>query len=757
MSDVILSDVARVLGLAIFQRDKQGRLRLAGPAPEWLTALWPAAAGPGGVLRPAASPFLENFLVDAAAAWATGGARRVNSGLWAEQDARGGEHHLQATAFTAGGRASLLVEGLGPAYEERKAIMQKAHEAALAFEKLQRTEKALAEGRQRLEQQYRRQAALAEIELAINQPHELQRVLDRIAEVVTQLLPATAASVVLWDAPAGQFALSASTVRRQPRQLTRRRVRRRHGATSWIIEHRRPRIVPDVAADPFGANSMLREFRLRAYAGFPLLVEGKALGVVYALDDRPREYPPSDQDFLQALAGRAAVAIAKVQFSEQLQSANRRLARQADELAEKNARLAGSRAELEQRVRERTADLSEANAALTEEIAARQRYAERLQGMRDIDKAILIAQSPEAIAEVALRRLRRLLPCDYASVVELDPERERGAILARLERGRVARGGERRLSSAQLAKALVLKSGRLHRVRRQPNLFGMPARGGRRPRLWPLILDVPLRAGDTLIGVLNLATRSPLAFTTEHEEIAREVAMELAVAIRQARLFAQLSAGREQLRALSLRLVEVQEAERRFIAHELHDEIGQELTGLKLTLEMAGNGSAGGAEAGVGEAIGMVDELMKRVRQLSLDLRPQMLDDLGLLHALDWLFKRHLRQTGVRVEFKRTAWRRRLPAHLETAVFRIVQEALTNVARHAGLKEATVRLWLRGGSVGVQVEDGGRGFDVERALAARASNGVAGMRERAELLGGAFTLDSAPGAGTRLTVELPLP
>jgi signal transduction histidine kinase len=515
--------------------------------------------------------------------------------------------------------------------------------------------------------------------------------------------------------------------------------------------------VPDVAADPFGANPMLREFRLRAYAGIPLLVEGKALGVVYALDDRPREYQPSDLDFLKSLAGRAAVAIAKVQFSEQLQSANRRLARQADELAEKNTRLAGAHAEMEQRVRERTAALSEANAALTEEIAARRRYAERLQGMRDIDKAILVAQSPEAIAEVALRRLRRLLPCDYASVVELDPERERGAILARLERGRVARGGGRRLSSAQLEKARVLKSGRLHRVRLRPNLFGMPARAARRRRVWPLILDVPLMAGDTLIGVLNLAAGSPRAFTTEHEEIALEVAGQLAVAIRQARLFAQLSAGREQLRALSLRLVEVQEAERRFIAHELHDEIGQELTGLKLTLEMAGDGSSGGAEAGVGEAIGMVNELMKRVRQLSLDLRPQMLDDLGLLHALDWLFKRHLRQTGLRVHFKRTAWRQRLPAHLETALFRLVQEALTNVARHAGVKEATVRLWSRGGSVGVQVEDRGRGFDVERALAARASTGLAGMRERAELLGGEFTMDSAPGAGARLTVELPLP
>jgi signal transduction histidine kinase len=141
---------------------------------------------------------------------------------------------------------------------------------------------------------------------------------------------------------------------------------------------------------------------------------------------------------------------------------------------------------------------------------------------------------------------------------------------------------------------------------------------------------------------------------------------------------------------------------------------------------------------------------------LSLDLRPQVLDDLGLMPALDWLFKRFFQQTGIRVKFKHTPLSGRMPAQLETAVFRIVQEALTNVARHAGVKEATVRLWSNGSSLGVQVEDRGAGFDSELALAGRDSSGLAGMRERALMLGGEFTLDSRPGAGTRVTVELPL-
>jgi signal transduction histidine kinase len=271
-----------------------------------------------------------------------------------------------------------------------------------------------------------------------------------------------------------------------------------------------------------------------------------------------------------------------------------------------------------------------------------------------------------------------------------------------------------------------------------------------------LIVDIPLVAEDTLVGVLNLATRSPGAFTREHEEVAEAVAAQLAVAIRQARLFVQISAGREQLRSLSLRLVEVQEAERRFMAHELHDEIGQLLTGLKLTLELPGQETAESPPANLGEAIALVDELMNRVRQLSLDLRPQVLDDLGLLPALDWLFKRYFKQTGIGIQFKHTSLKGRLPARLETAAFRIVQEALTNIARHAGVREAAVRLWLDERNLGVQIEDRGVGFDAEQALTGHTSSGVTGMRERAVMLGGEFTLESKPGGGTRLTVELPL-
>ncbi len=218
------------------------------------------------------------------------------------------------------------------------------------------------------------------------------------------------------------------------------------------------------------------------------------------------------------------------------------------------------------------------------------------------------------------------------------------------------------------------------------------------------------------------------------------------------------AAGHEyagRLKFLSRRLMEVQEAERRNIALELHDEIGQVLTGLKLTLEMSARLPPPEASAGLAEARVLVNELMARVRKLSLDLRPAMLDDLGLLPALLWHIEHYTAQTHVRVNFKHSGLeKRRFGSEVETAAYRLVQEALTNIARHANVDEATVRLSTHQRTLVIEIEDRGKGFDEESVLSTRETSGLAGMRERAVLLDGSFTIESEPGAGTRLTAEL---
>jgi len=255
--------------------------------------------------------------------------------------------------------------------------------------------------------------------------------------------------------------------------------------------------------------------------------------------------------------------------------------------------------------------------------------------------------------------------------------------------------------------------------------------------------------------------RSEEALRQAHNELEQRVkdrTVELSAA--NALLTEQIAERRraeEELRKLSHRLVEVQESERRNIARELHDEIGQLLTGLKLVIEVAGRLPVDHIKSQFQEAQLLVNELMGRVRDLSLDLRPAMLDDLGLLHALLWHLERYTVQTGVSVALAHTGIEgQRLAPEMETAAYRIVQEALTNVARHAAVDKVKVNVSADAENLSVQISDQGGGFDPQAALAAGKSSGLAGMRERAQLLGGTLMIESAASVGTTVTALLPI-
>ena len=210
------------------------------------------------------------------------------------------------------------------------------------------------------------------------------------------------------------------------------------------------------------------------------------------------------------------------------------------------------------------------------------------------------------------------------------------------------------------------------------------------------------------------------------------------------------------LQAVSSRLLEVQEAERRHLARELHDEVGQLLTGLRLLLRLNGDASIDTIKGRFDQARSIVDDLFGTVRRLSFDLRPADLDQFGLLPALLGLFERYTSQTGIMVDFKHRDIDRRFESKVETAAYRVVQQALTNTAQHAGVAGVTVRLWAEANKLQLQVEDRGRGFDPEIVMKVTRSNGLFGMSERASLVGGRLTIDSAPGKGTTITAELPL-
>jgi signal transduction histidine kinase len=214
----------------------------------------------------------------------------------------------------------------------------------------------------------------------------------------------------------------------------------------------------------------------------------------------------------------------------------------------------------------------------------------------------------------------------------------------------------------------------------------------------------------------------------------------------------------EELRGLSNRLVEMQEEERKSLARELHDEIGQSLTIVKLFLDRChAHLQDETFRRDSVEVRAMVKKLMEQVRSLSLDLRPMMLDDLGLMSALQWHFNRFTSQSHVQVNFKQSGLeKKRIPPEVGTAAYRIVQEALTNVARYANVAEAMVSIEAKKGLLRIEVEDHGAGFDMERAAEGPGA-GLSGIRERVIALNGTLTIESAEGAGTYVLAELPLP
>ncbi len=219
---------------------------------------------------------------------------------------------------------------------------------------------------------------------------------------------------------------------------------------------------------------------------------------------------------------------------------------------------------------------------------------------------------------------------------------------------------------------------------------------------------------------------------------------------------------KEEVRARLLqRVISVQEEERRRIARELHDETGQSLTSLALRLQaLEGVERPEELKAKTAELRALVAKTLEEVHHLARVLRPSILDDLGLVAAMERCVDAHREASGLRIDFYAQGLDgRRPPPHLETALYRIVQEALTNVVKHAQARNVSVLLEHRGRALVTVVEDDGCGFDVERALRLRGTSkglGLIGIEERVSLLGGTLTLESKPGMGTTVVVEIPL-
>jgi signal transduction histidine kinase len=216
----------------------------------------------------------------------------------------------------------------------------------------------------------------------------------------------------------------------------------------------------------------------------------------------------------------------------------------------------------------------------------------------------------------------------------------------------------------------------------------------------------------------------------------------------------------QTLKVLSHRLVEAQENERRHLARELHDEVGQNLTVAEMNIQNARKrATSAGSRKALGEALRAVEQVLEQVRDISLELRPSMLDDLGLEPALQWYMKRQASLAGLNAKVHAEPLEHRLDPMIETECFRVVQEAVNNVVKHAQAHSVTVDLHRSNGNLDVFVRDDGIGFNVKavRNQAIRGGSlGLLSMEERTALAGGGLEYKSAPGEGTEVHAWFPI-
>jgi signal transduction histidine kinase len=533
--------------------------------------------------------------------------------------------------------------------------------------------------------------AIVDAGVALASELSLDAVLQRIVEAAAELTGARYAALGV-IAPSGQslekFVVTGIDAETQAAIGDLPRGR---GILGALIQDAKPLRLDDLSQDPRSVGFPANHPPMRTFLGVPILLRGVAYGNLY-LTEKEGGVPFTDEDeeLTTLLSTQAAVAI-------------------------ENARL----------------------------YEAATRWLKQLESLNEVSNALVSETDLSRLLDLVATRLRELV---QARLVLIAVPNHEGDLVVRTTDGEggeqlVGMGLEREGSKA----GRVLDRRRSERVDSmiedlevdQEVSRGLGARTG---------LYVPMIVRDRPIGVITAHDKEGVdaRFSDEDVRLAETFAARAAVAV-------DLS---ERVASDALRrVVSAQELERERLARELHDETGQALTSILLGLKSVEDAkSASEASAATGELRELVVTTLQDVRRLAVELRPKALDDFGLVSALERLVETFHEQTGIEVDLEPRLGEERLPSDVETTLYRITQEALTNVVKHAQARHVSIVLTRRDGSVSAVIEDDGRGFT---AGSGGDGLGLLGMRERIALVGGRLEVESSPGSGTTLSIEVP--
>jgi signal transduction histidine kinase len=472
---------------------------------------------------------------------------------------------------------------------------------------------------------------------------------------------------------------------------------RGRGILGVLIRDAKPLRLETLGDDPRSVGFPARHPPMQTFLGVPILLRGVAYGNLYLTEkEGGGGFTDEDEELTQLLAAQAAVAIENTRLYE-----------------------------------------------------TSTRWLRHLESLNEIGDALAGELELEPLLALVARRLRSLINARLVLIALPEPGREGLQIAAADGEGSDAYGlvgMELELGGSKTGR--VLQRGRSERVDSvldDPEIDQQAARRmGVRSALY-----VPLVARGRPIGVVVVHDRlgATASFTDEDVRLTESLAARAATAV-------ELSerVSRDAVR----RVVEAQELERARLARELHDETGQALTSILLGLKsLEDRADTADSRTAVTELRDLVVSTLQDVRRLAVELRPAALDDFGLVPAIERLRDGVEEQGGLTVDVQSPFGDERLPSETETALYRIVQEALTNVMKHAAATRVTVRLSRSDKNVVLVIQDDGKGFEPGRAR--DGGLGLVGMRERVALLGGRLTVESSEGGGTLLKAEVPLP
>jgi two-component system, NarL family, sensor histidine kinase DevS len=534
--------------------------------------------------------------------------------------------------------------------------------------------------------------ALLEAGIAVTSELSLDAVLQRLVETAAELTGARYAALGVIDLTGQGLERFIVTGIDPETQAAIGDLPRGRGILGVLIREAKPVRLRDLSDHPSSVGFPEHHPPMRSFLGVPILLRGVAYGNLYLTEKAGgADFTEEDEELTLLLAAQAAVAV-------------------------ENARL----------------------------YEAATRWSKQLESLDEVSLALASETDLSRVFELVASRLRELVGARLVVIALSDGDDELRVDAVAGDESESLVG--LRLSKADSKMGRILERGRSERVDSmiedlevdQDTARRMQARTG---------LFVPLVVRGRAIGVISLHDKLPgdARFTDADLRLAEMFAPRVATAVDLSQRVA-----RDALR----RVVGAQELERRRLARELHDETGQALTSILLGLKGVEDARGGGDVRQAAEQLReLVVGTLQDVRRLAVELRPKALDDFGLVPALERLAENFREQTGIAVELEARLGPARLPGEVETALYRITQEALTNVVKHARARSVSIVLTPKDGSVSAVIEDDGQGFEQgggDEGL------GLLGMKERVELIDGKLTVESSAGSGTTIVAEVPL-